>query len=597
MKKNLKRLTAVLLASILLLPVFGRVPAFAAAAKSNEKLVFVTVNPLYADEVTAENILDRIAKVQEEAAAEGELEAPDSFHAPFFSDVASAGAYLASQGVLRKTTIQFRYPTYYNGIISEFEEQTFRHTGVSTEGDYLYAHYLGNSISISMDSDGNYLFTYELSYATTKAQEDTLTQQIEALKQELGLSTLSGEYAVRAVYQYIVDNITYDYANLNDDTNYLKFSAYAALVNKTAVCNGYAALLYRILLELGIDARIITGFASGGRHAWNIIKLGSYYYNADSTWDAGGYMPRYFLKAQAAFTDHARESKWNTAAFHESYPMAPTDYVFSSAAAPDVTAAENQPKGIRVAWTTVYDASKYRLSRRESSSDAGWTNLTTTTKTAYFDSSAKSGTKYEYKVQAQTNSSWGSFGKSLTVWRNPFNDISEARSWFSSVMWAVRNGITSGINPTTFWPDGICTRYQFAVMLYRLAGKPEVSADSLPFADVASDASYRKAVAWAYSNGIISGTSATTFSPDDGVARYQVVQMLYKAAGKPAVNVSSNPFTDVSPSNSYYKAVMWAVENNITSGTTATTFSPKTTCPRYQMVIFLNRFNNIYHYK
>ena len=129
-------------------------------------------------------------------------------------------------------------------------------------------------------------------------------------------------------------------------------------------------------------------------------------------------------------------------------------------------------------------------------------------------------------------------------------------------------------------------------MIYKLAGKPKVSGVNLPFTDVPETANYYKAVCWAYSNGIISGTSKTTFSPNVPVTRYQVVQMLYKMKGKPAVSGSS-PFTDVPADASYYKAVLWAVQNKITSGTTATTFSPMDSCQRYQMVVFLEKYSKL----
>ena len=180
---------------------------------------------------------------------------------------------------------------------------------------------------------------------------------------------------------------------------------------------------------------------------------------------------------------------------------------------------------------------------------------------------------------------------------NPFTDVKKPDSYYEAVMWAVNNGITSGTSATTFSPDSPCTRYQFAVMLYKLNGKPAVGNVTLPFKDVKKTDSYYNAVAWAYSNGIISGTSKTTFSPKDQVTRYQVVQMLYKSIGKPAVSTTANPFKDVSKKDSYYNAVLWAVEKGITKGTDKTHFSPKATCKRYQMVVFLKKFNDQYHIK
>ena len=119
---------------------------------------------------------------------------------------------------------------------------------------------------------------------------------------------------------------------------------------------------------------------------------------------------------------------------------------------------------------------------------------------------------------------------------------------------------------------------------------------SSPFTDVPDTVSYYKYVMWAYNNGIVKGTSATTFSPKGSVTRGQIVLMLYRMAGKPTVTNTMNPFTDVKKSDACYKAVLWAVEQGITKGTSATTFSPNKNCTRYQLVTFLYRFNDLMRY-
>lgn len=180
----------------------------------------------------------------------------------------------------------------------------------------------------------------------------------------------------------------------------------------------------------------------------------------------------------------------------------------------------------------------------------------------------------------------------------PFEDVPTSASYYDAVFWAVENGITSGTGTGTFSPENPCTRYQFAVMIYKLAGRPAAPDTELPFMDVPKNASYYNAVNWAYSKGIIAGTSPTTFSPNDSITRYQAVKMLYKMVGQPSVPGSSyNPFKDVSKTDSFYKAVLWAVNNNITKGTSDTKFSPYGTCLRYQLVVFLYKFNKLYHFK
>lgn len=168
----------------------------------------------------------------------------------------------------------------------------------------------------------------------------------------------------------------------------------------------------------------------------------------------------------------------------------------------------------------------------------------------------------------------------------PFVDVSPDAYYADAVAWAVENGITNGTSDTTFGPNISCTRAQMVTFLWRAAGSPKSAAGN-PFTDVSSGAYYYEAVLWAVSEGITSGTSATTFAPDATVTRAQTVTFLYRAAGSPAVNGGS--FADV-PADAYYaSAVAWAVNEGVTNGTGATTFSPDANCTRAQIVTFMYR--------
>ena len=136
----------------------------------------------------------------------------------------------------------------------------------------------------------------------------------------LDLSNKTDYQKVKAIYDYICSNVTYDHDNLNDESYSLKYTAYAALINKTAVCQGYASLFYRLALDAGVDTRVISGEA-GGPHAWNIVKLNGKYYNLDSTWDAGRSTYAYFLKNTNDFDDHVRDNDYQSNEFIEEYPM------------------------------------------------------------------------------------------------------------------------------------------------------------------------------------------------------------------------------------------------------------------------------------
>ena len=169
----------------------------------------------------------------------------------------------------------------------------------------------------------------------------------------------------------------------------------------------------------------------------------------------------------------------------------------------------------------------------------------------------------------------------------PFADVPTGAYYYDAVAWAVENGVTGGTSATTFSPDNACTRAQMMTFLWRAAGSPEPESNVNPFADVSSSAYYYKAVLWAVENGITSGTSATTFSPDATVTRGQTVTFLWRNAGSPAA--SGGSFADVASDAYYAPAVAWAAREGITGGTSATTFSPDNACTRAQIVTFLWR--------
>ena len=172
--------------------------------------------------------------------------------------------------------------------------------------------------------------------------------------------------------------------------------------------------------------------------------------------------------------------------------------------------------------------------------------------------------------------------------RSSFVDVPSGSYYEDAVDWAVANGITTGTDAAHFSPDGICTRAQAVTFLWRAAGRPAPESRAMPFTDVPADSYYYDAVLWAVENGITKGTSSTTFSPDDTCTRAQIVTFLWRSEQSPAAG-SSNPFTDVSADAYYADAVLWAVKEAITTGTTRTTFSPDAECTRAQIVAFLWR--------
>ena len=169
---------------------------------------------------------------------------------------------------------------------------------------------------------------------------------------------------------------------------------------------------------------------------------------------------------------------------------------------------------------------------------------------------------------------------------SPFADVATDTYYYDAVKWAVEKGVTNGVSETLFGPDQACTRAQIVTFLWRAAGSPEPKSGS-SFADVAADAYYAKAVAWAVENGITKGTSETTFHPDETCTRAQGVTFLYRALGKLAAAQAG--FTDVAADSYYADAVNWAAENGVTKGISETLFGPDGSCTRAQIVTFLYR--------
>ena len=171
---------------------------------------------------------------------------------------------------------------------------------------------------------------------------------------------------------------------------------------------------------------------------------------------------------------------------------------------------------------------------------------------------------------------------------NEFIDVPAGSYFYEAVMWAVENGVTTGVSANRFDPNGVCTRAQAVTFLWRAAGSPAPRSRTMPFTDVPVGSYYYDAVLWAVENGITKGTSDTTFSPNATCSRAQIVTFLWRSEKSPAAG-SRNPFADVKPGAYYLDAVLWAVESGITKGTTAMKFSPDADCTRGQIVTFLWR--------
>ena len=209
-------------------------------------------------------------------------------------------------------------------------------------------------------------------------------------------------------------------------------------------------------------------------------------------------------------------------------------------------------------------------------------------------------TKYEYDANGNTTKVTNKYSDGTEYVRvtkyaetvipaeQTFQDVPMSEYYFNPVEWAVEYGITDGTSDTTFSPNATCTRGQIVTFLWRAMGEPEPTNKNNPFTDVKPDDYFYTAVLWAKEAGITDGTTDTTFSPNASCTRGHAVTFLWRAEGKPAMN-ANNPFKDVPAGQYYTEAVLWALSQKITDGTSDTTFSPDTACTRGQIVTFLYR--------
>ena len=269
------------------------------------------INPLYKDIFSKEELTNQLDKESSADTSAPILYADDTV----YSTLEEAAACLLKHMEARDTAFTVRYRSAQAPTEALFHlmfQEALNHNGDPSGGDYMRWGYSGWNVSAVFSEDRtmqSYLttITWNVGYYTDAEQENMFRQQAAQLCEdlELDLSELTDFQKIKIIYDYICSNVTYDYKNLYNDSYKLKHTAYAALFNKTAVCQGYAQLFYWMALYSGIDARIVPN----DDHGWNLVRLEDQYYYVDATWDAtyrhqgGAY--QYFLKGSDDFAGHA----------------------------------------------------------------------------------------------------------------------------------------------------------------------------------------------------------------------------------------------------------------------------------------------------
>lgn len=290
----------------------------------------IYVNPLYAD-VLSETDIERSLSAIPQAISETDLESEATF-----TSQEEVAAYIRRDLVLRNTEVSFTYITDesdYKTVVHGLFALALEETGSPEEGDYLRFQYGGYSCSIQysvIDGSYHYTLTYTVKYYTTQEEEQQVTSTVSQILSQLDLDGKTPYEKTEALYHYLVTTVTYDNEHLNDDEYTRKYTAYAALIDKTAICQGYAVALYRLLMEADLPCRVIGGVSNSQNHAWNISRLNGYWYNLDSTWDSSSYSSKngysWFLLNDQNFSDHTREDQYLTEEFYRFHPMAPENF-------------------------------------------------------------------------------------------------------------------------------------------------------------------------------------------------------------------------------------------------------------------------------
>ena len=330
MKGNIKKIFSSILCALVVLSFLVQ-PMCTVAAEINGNVsantmqyVDMIVNPEYADVVDVEVLQGELDEIR------ASVDQSSTYAvSPVHATLDAAAADVRAQMVDREAAVTFRVVADFFDDIGFYDVfyAAMEHSESCSgqEGDALARVWSGISGSyIFNDTYTIITVTYNLSYMSTYEQEAELTEAVNAAISSLDMENDDEYTKVYKIYNYICDNVDYDFENLEDDTYMLKYTAYAAMCDGTAVCQGYAILFYRMCKEVGLSVRYINGYGSGGRHAWNIVRIGDFYYNLDSTWDGQDEVTysNYFLKNMADFSDHTRHDEFLTDEFMTDYPMA-----------------------------------------------------------------------------------------------------------------------------------------------------------------------------------------------------------------------------------------------------------------------------------
>ena len=637
-----KRTLAVILALILMLSLlpFG---VFAQTESASRQAVYI--NPDYAD------VLDE-SDIPQPTAKRGAGQ-----NAVVYSSIEEAAAAMREQLKNRVETIAIAIETpnqdddyYFGQVYQMIYDLAVQHTGVPTEGESLARAIGAWSVEMMWSFSGGmyrYEYQYTVPYYTTYEQEQELNALVADALAAMSLDGMTREQKIRTIYSYVCNHVTYDHEH--DSTYKLRYTAYAALANGTAVCQGYALLIYRLMLEAGIDCQYIRGVGNGGSHAWNIVKLGGIYYCEDATWDSiwtqSGLEHAFELRGIDTFEDHTRGADYTTESFIAAYPTSDVDYVSGSAMDQDgFTYIVDQGSAV----VTEYDV--FHTGAAEIPAELGGRPVSAIGFRAFdrclgvtsvaIPATVTAVDDYAFSVCNGLTHVWfgGTEAAGNAVAIESHNEpLLNAAVHFAEPTACQHSETTTvgAVDPTCtetgytgdtvcascgesistgevipalghIWDEGVVTleptETAEGVKTFTCMRCGEKRTEAIPalepshnnpFTDVTEGRFFYDPVLWAFYHDpqITDGVTPTTFMPDRICTRAHVVTFLWRANGCPEPASMTNSFKDVPNGKYYTEAVLWASEQGITTGYDDGTFRPDAECTRGQVVTFLWRAN------
>ena len=597
-----KRLTAWLLCLVILMTALP----LRAEAYGIGDFSFTIDNPAYEDIGVSIDIPEAATSYKKQAVGGVYLEKEDLATALRASLVRHDAQFSARINIAGGGTNAENWKDNLRQMVLEVYQAAVRHTGAPFEGDYIKFHFGGltaNAYSVANDlTRFNCNLVLDLRYYGTLADDNYVDNETDRILKSLDVEGKTNYEKIKAIHQYVSTHVSYDYEHMNDDSYNRMFTAYAALYDGKAVCQGFANLVYVLALKASVDCRIIGGNginpASGVSipHAWNIVKIGNRYYNIDPTWDAETLNhDTYFLQSPSTFGGrHIRDAEYQTNAFHSRYPMALSDYAHTYT---------GRVTDVQQTWvsrtlmlgdsfpvygiSTVSPASASDKSVSFHSTDSNVLQIIGSNAVAV--SEGKAGF-----IVRSNDGAIESYCEVTVLGQSRFPDFWSGPYYTRQMVRALFYGFISGTDTGVLIPDEGCTRAQALTMLHRVAGSPTGYSDISRFTDVPANAYYANALKWALDRSITAGVSEDRFGPNEVCTREQIVVFLWRAYSNIIPYDRIPLYIDVPEARFSFDAIQWAGLNNVVSGTGNNMFTPTMPCTRGQIVVMLDKIISIY---